>query len=58
MSKIWYLAVCSTCQPRLPQPFELEDERDRWAQEHTDSTGHDVLLIKQTLGERDKDIEQ
>lgn len=52
------MAVCSTCQPRLPQPFELEDERDRWAQEHTDSTGHDVLLVKQTIGERDKDIEQ
>lgn len=58
MSEIWYLAVCNTCTPLLPMPFLLEDERDRWAKEHTDGTGHDVLLVKQTKGETGKHIEQ
>ena len=60
-AQIWYLAVCQNCgQPGrpLPQPFTVEDERDRWAQAHSEATGHDVLLIKQTKGETGKHIEE
>lgn len=40
----WYLAVCETCQPVLPQPFRDKAKRDTWADEHG-ATGHTVTQI-------------
>lgn len=40
--KTFYLATCLACEPALPQPFYDEAERDAWAREHVDGTGHAV----------------
>lgn len=38
----WYLAICHDCAPVLPQPFSDPAERDEWARQHQDGTGHNV----------------
>jgi hypothetical protein len=39
--KTWHLAVCESCEPIIPQPFETAEEADVWAEAHR-ATGHVV----------------
>lgn len=52
---ISFLAVCSSCagDPFMPltvMPFGGRAERDRWAAEHVQGTGHAVLLVLSETG--------
>lgn len=38
----WPIATCMHCQPALTMPFRDERERDAWADEHEQGTGHTV----------------
>jgi len=47
MDVTWWLALCVDCSGSpLPQPFSDPDERNRWATEHSDFTGHRVMVQK------------
>jgi hypothetical protein len=41
---VWFLAECHRCGQDLAQPFRDETERDGWALDHAESTGHLVHL--------------
>lgn len=43
----WYLAICADCKPLLPQPFSVEKERDEWADQHAEGTGHRVERVEE-----------
>ena len=39
----WYLAFCLTCS--FEMPFKTAEERDDWANTHTEGTGHYIDRI-------------
>ncbi|SRX93600.1 hypothetical protein MSP7336_01839 [Mycobacterium shimoidei] len=40
---LYHLATCLNCQPLLQQPFDDPAARDRWLDQHHESTGHRVI---------------
>ena len=40
--KVWFIAECQDCTPVLKQPFEIQGQRDNFANEHVSATGHNV----------------